>query len=107
MPARVPRVTRTEAVVIRHRRFGEADRIVTLLTPARGKLDAIAKGALRPRSKLAGHLEPMTHAEVLLAHGPQPGHRHAGADDRGLLRPPRRTSTGSASRSTCSSSPTA
>ena len=69
MPARVPRVTRTEAVVIRHRRFGEADRIVTLLTPARGKLDAIAKGALRPRSKLAGHLEPMTHAEVLLAHG--------------------------------------
>ena len=69
MPARVPRVTRTEAVVIRHRRFGETDRIVTLLTPARGKLEAIAKGALRPRSKLAGHLEPMTHAEVLLAHG--------------------------------------
>ena len=69
MPARVPRVTRTEAVVLRHRRFGETDRIVTLLTPARGKLDAIAKGALRPRSKLAGHLEPMTHADVLLAHG--------------------------------------
>ncbi len=68
-PARVPRVTRTEAIVLRHRRFGETDRIVTLLTPARGKLDAIAKGALRPRSKLAGHLEPLTHTELLLAHG--------------------------------------
>ncbi len=69
MPARAPRVTRSEAVVIRHRRFGDSDRIVTLLTPARGKIDAIARGALRPRSRLAGHLEPLTHAEVLLAHG--------------------------------------
>ncbi len=68
-PARVPRVTKTQAVVLRHRRFGETDRVVTLLTPARGKLDALAKGALRPRSKLAGHLEPLTHVEVLLAHG--------------------------------------
>ena len=68
-PARVPRVTKTQAVVLRHRRFGETDRIVTLLTPARGKLDALAKGALRPRSKLAGHLEPLTHVEVVLAHG--------------------------------------
>ena len=69
MLSRVPRVTKTEAVVLRRRRFGDADRVVTLLTPARGKLDAIAKGALRPRSKLAGHLEPLTHVEVLLAHG--------------------------------------
>ena len=69
MPSRVPRVTRTEAVVLRHRRLGEADRIVTLLTPFRGKVDAVAKGALRPRSKIGGHLEPMTQVEVLLAHG--------------------------------------
>jgi len=66
---RPPRVTRTEAVVLRHRRLGETDRIVTLLTPGRGKVDAVAKGALRPRSKLAGHLEPAMHVEVLLAHG--------------------------------------
>ncbi|MSQ29320.1 MAG: DNA repair protein RecO [Dehalococcoidia bacterium] len=69
MPSRVPRVTRTEAIVLRHRRLGEADRIVTLLTPLRGKVDAVAKGALRPRSKLAGHLEPLTRVDVLLAHG--------------------------------------
>ena len=69
MPARIPRVTRTEAVVLRHRRLGEADRIVTLLTPLRGKVDAVAKGVLRPRSKLGGHLEPLARVEVLLAHG--------------------------------------
>ena len=69
MPGRPPRVTKTPAVVLRHRRLGDADRIVTLLTPGRGKVDAVAKGALRPRSKLAGHLEPAMHVEVLLAHG--------------------------------------
>ena len=69
MPSRAPRVTRTDAVVLRHRRLGDADRIVTLLTPGRGKVDAVAKGALRPRSKLAGHLEPAMHVDVLLAHG--------------------------------------
>jgi len=69
MPSRVPRVTRTEALVLKHRRLGEADRIVTLLTPRRGKIDAVAKGALRPRSKLSGHLQPLSQVEVLLAHG--------------------------------------
>jgi DNA repair protein RecO (recombination protein O) len=56
-------------VVLRHRRFGDADRIVTLLTPYRGKIDAVAKGTLRPRSKLSGHLQPLSQVEVLLAHG--------------------------------------
>lgn len=69
MPGRAPRVLRTEAIVLRHRRLGEADRIVTLLTPAHGKRDAVAKGALRPRSRLAGHLEPLSLVEVVLAHG--------------------------------------
>jgi len=69
VPGRIPRVTKTEALVLRHRRLGDADRIVTLLTPGRGKIDAVAKGALRPRSKLAGHLEPPTLVELVLAHG--------------------------------------
>ena len=69
MPGRAPRVLRTEAIVLRHRRLGEADRIVTLLTPRHGKRDAVAKGALRPRSRLAGHLEPLSLVEVVLAHG--------------------------------------
>jgi DNA repair protein RecO (recombination protein O) len=69
MPARVPRVIKTEAIVLRHRRLGDADRIVTLLTPLRGKIDVVAKGTLRSRSRMAGHLEPPTHVEVVLAHG--------------------------------------
>ena len=69
MTSRVPRVTKSEAIVLRHRRLGDADRIVTLITPLRGKLDVVVKGALRVRSKLAGHLEPLTHLDVVLAHG--------------------------------------
>jgi len=46
MPARVPRVTKTDAVVLKRRRFGDSDRIVTLLTPARGKLEAVTLDAL-------------------------------------------------------------
>ncbi len=69
MPGRPPRVTKTEAIVLRYRRLGEADRIVTLLTPHRGKVDVVAKGVLRSRSKLAGHLEPGTRLEVVLAQG--------------------------------------
>ena len=69
MPARVPRVTKTAAIVLKHRRLGDADRIVTLLTPHRGKIDVVAKGLLRSRSKMAGHLEPLTLSEVVLAHG--------------------------------------
>ncbi|MBM4410941.1 MAG: DNA repair protein RecO [Chloroflexi bacterium] len=69
MPGRAPRVTKTEAIVIRQRRLGDADRIVTLITPLRGKVDVVAKGVLRSKSRLAGHLEPLTHVEVVLAHG--------------------------------------
>ncbi|RLT36312.1 MAG: DNA repair protein RecO [Chloroflexi bacterium] len=69
MPSRIPRVIRTNAIVLRHRRLGEADRIVTLLTPLRGKIDVIAKGVLRSRSRMGGHLEPLTLVEVVLAHG--------------------------------------
>lgn len=69
MPGRIPRVLKTEAIVLRRRRLGESDRVVTLLTAHRGKRDAVAKGTLRPRSKLAGHLEPMMLVEVVLAHG--------------------------------------
>ena len=69
MPGRVPRVLRTNAIVLRHRRLGEADRIITLLTPGRGKIDVIAKGVLRSKSRMGGHLEPLTLVEAVLAHG--------------------------------------
>ncbi len=48
---------KTAAVVLRGRTYGEADRILTLYTSERGKIDAIAKGARRTKSHLAGRLE--------------------------------------------------
>ena len=64
-----PRSYQTEAIVIKKTKLGEADRILTLLTPGRGKLQAVAKGVRRPRSKLSGHLELLSHSQVSLARG--------------------------------------
>lgn len=52
-----PRAYKTRAIVLRARNLGEADKIFTLLTDARGKLDAIAKGVRRAKSHVAGRLE--------------------------------------------------
>ncbi len=59
----------SEAVVLRRTDYGEADRILTLFTPQRGKVRAIAKGARKTTSRLAGHLEPFTRTQLLLASG--------------------------------------
>jgi len=59
----------TEAIIIKKIKLGEADRILTLYTPYLGKIKAVAKGVRRPRSKLAGHLELLTHSLVSLARG--------------------------------------
>jgi len=64
-----PRTYQTEAIVIKKTKLGEADRILTLYTPHLGKIQAVAKGVRRPRSKLAGHLELLTHSQVSLARG--------------------------------------
>jgi len=64
-----PRIYNTEAIVLRRTDYGEADRILTLFTPMYGKLRAIAKGIRRPTSRLAGHLEPFTRTQLLLATG--------------------------------------
>ena len=64
-----PRNYQTEAVIIKKVKLGEADRILTLYTPHLGKIQGVAKGVRRPRSKLAGHLELLTHSLVSLARG--------------------------------------
>jgi DNA repair protein RecO (recombination protein O) len=68
MPSRV-RSQRVEAIVLRHLDWGEADRLLWLFTREIGKVRAVAKGIRKPRSRKAGHLEPFTRAEVLLAYG--------------------------------------
>jgi DNA repair protein RecO (recombination protein O) len=66
---RAPRIYTTEAVVLRARRMGEADSVLTLFSGDRGKFDAVARGVRKLISRKAGHLEPLTHSTLLLAHG--------------------------------------
>lgn len=63
------RSLRTEAIVLRSIRYGEADRILHLYTPLHGRLGAIAKGARRTRSRFGARLEPFFHLRVLLYEG--------------------------------------
>jgi DNA repair protein RecO (recombination protein O) len=65
----VPRRYTTDAIVLSRFDFGEADRILTLITPGAGKLKAIAKGIRRPASRLGGSLEPFAELTVALARG--------------------------------------
>ena len=60
---------RTEAIVLRSIRYGEADRILHLYTPDHGRVSAIAKGARRTRSRFGARLEPFFHLRTLLYEG--------------------------------------
>lgn len=59
----------TQGIVLRQTKLGEFDKIITIYTPEFGKLRAVAKGACRPKSKLGGNVEPLTHSLMLLAKG--------------------------------------
>ena len=63
------RVYQTEAIIIKRIKLGEADRILTFYTPDLGKIKAVAKGTRRPKSKLGGHVEVLTHSLLMLARG--------------------------------------
>ena len=60
---------RTEAIVLRSLRYGEADRILHLYTPMRGRVSAIAKGVRRTRSRFGGRLEPFSLVDLQLHEG--------------------------------------
>jgi DNA repair protein RecO (recombination protein O) len=64
-----PRRYTTAAIVLSRFDLGEADRVLTLITPGGGKLKAIAKGIRRPTSRLGGSLEPFAELTVALARG--------------------------------------
>jgi DNA repair protein RecO (recombination protein O) len=59
----------SQGVILKQSKLGEFDKIVTIYTPEFGKLRAVAKGACRPKSKLGGNIEPLTHSLMLLAKG--------------------------------------
>jgi DNA repair protein RecO (recombination protein O) len=63
------RAYKTRGIVLRARNLGEADKIVTLFTDERGKLDAVAKGVRRAKSQLAGRLEFVTEVALTMHRG--------------------------------------
>ena len=63
------RLYKTEAIVLRSMDLGEADRVLTILTPRLGKLKVVAKGVRRTRSRLGGGLEPLSDVQLVLAVG--------------------------------------
>jgi DNA repair protein RecO (recombination protein O) len=64
-----PRVYKTEGIILRRRNIGEADSIFTVFSDREGKFDAVARGVRKPRSRMRGHLEPLTRTRMLLARG--------------------------------------
>jgi DNA repair protein RecO (recombination protein O) len=62
-------VQRDDALLLRSVDYGDADRILTLLTPAQGKLSVLAKGARQSKRRFAGALEPFALLRVELAAG--------------------------------------
>ncbi|MBZ0296681.1 MAG: DNA repair protein RecO [Anaerolineae bacterium] len=64
---------RTPALILKRRDFGEADRLLTVLTPTHGKIDVIAKGARKPTSTKTGHVELFTRADMLIHRGRELG----------------------------------
>jgi DNA repair protein RecO (recombination protein O) len=63
------RTSKTDAIVLRSMRYGEADRILHLYTADRGRVGAIAKGVRKTKSRFGARLEPLSHVELMLHQG--------------------------------------
>jgi|SRR4051794_9014308 len=62
----MPGALKTEGIVLRGIRYGEADRILHLYTPEHGRVSAIAKGVRRAKSRFGGRLEPFFRLDLVL-----------------------------------------
>ncbi|HWW52297.1 MAG TPA: DNA repair protein RecO [Acidimicrobiales bacterium] len=60
---------RAKGVVLRTIKLGEADRIISLMTEAHGKVRAVAKGVRKTKSRFGARLEPTSHVAMLLYEG--------------------------------------
>lgn len=70
---RPERSFRTPAIILKRRDFGEADRLLTVITPRHGKIDVIARGARKLNSQKTGHVELYTRTEMLINTGRELG----------------------------------
>ena len=53
-----------EAIVLRHYSLSDSDRIIVFITREFGKVRAVARGVKKPRSRIAGSLEPLNHIRL-------------------------------------------
>lgn len=60
---------KTDAIVLYSRRYGETDSIITLLSPSEGKIQAIAKGARKTKSRMRGPTQPLVYGTFMLHRG--------------------------------------
>ena len=58
-----------QGIVLRGYSFGEADRIIVLISPNHGKIRTVAKGVRKTKSRFGGRLEPLTHVDLVLYEG--------------------------------------
>jgi len=59
----------TNGIVLARTNYGEADRIITFLTPDNGKVRVMAKGVRRQKSKLAGGIELFSVSNITFIEG--------------------------------------
>ena len=69
IPCPVMAIRHDQGIVLRSYPFGEADRVVVLLSPNNGKLRTVAKGVRKTKSRFGGRLEPFTHVDLVLYEG--------------------------------------
>ena len=60
---------RTDAIVLGHRNLGEADKILTLFSPEKGKIHAVARGVRRPRNPILAGSQLFTYSNFLIMEG--------------------------------------
>lgn len=60
---------KTDALVIRARDYAEADKILTLFSAKYGRIQAIAKGVRKPKSRLRGGVQLFSYSDFLLHKG--------------------------------------
>jgi len=63
------RSVKTQAVVLRSMRLGEADRVLHIYTLDRGRIGAVAKGIRKTSSRFGARLEPLSHVDLMLHQG--------------------------------------
>ncbi len=63
------RLIKVEAIILKRRNIGEADRLITLFSKERGKVSAMAKGIRKITSKRAPHLEVFSRTILMLHKG--------------------------------------